>query len=505
MAQQVAKLLTLDEETEAQPLWQPNPDHPDGTPNPQRLALESKADELFYGGAAGGGKSDLLLGLSLSVHKKSVIFRRNYTLLKDLIRRSVEMIGNSDNFNKSEKVWDTGDRVLEFGAMKDEDDKKNWQGRPHSLKGFDEIPEFSRTQYLFAIAWNRSTDPTDAPCRVVVTGNPPIDEAGNWVIEDWGPWLQPDHPHKAEPGELKWYYYDGDHLVWLDNDEPVEVDGQIMLTRSRTFIPAKLDDNPHLKDTAYKTVLNSLPEELRYKFRDGDFSASQKTNPWQVIPTAWVKAAQRRWLEREKPDMPLSGVGVDLVRGGADCFGLSKRYGTWFDEIIKVPGVNVEDGPQAAGLIFHALENETHVGYINMDVIGVGSSGFDSAKVMWPGLAKAINVAEASDYVAMSKTNPPAPLFRMRNKRAEMHWRMREDLDPEHGKDLALPPGPEILADLCAAQYMVQAGGVIQIEKKDDIKKRLGRSPDVGEAVMLANGKDLDGPATTQKVTFGGW
>jgi hypothetical protein len=45
-------------------------------PTPQARALESPADELFYGGSAGGGKSDLLIGAALTRHKRSIIFRR---------------------------------------------------------------------------------------------------------------------------------------------------------------------------------------------------------------------------------------------------------------------------------------------------------------------------------------------------------------------------------------------------------------------------------------------
>ena len=74
----------------------------------------------------------------------------------------------------------------------------------------------------------------------------------------------------------------------------------------------------------------------------------------------------------------------------------------------------------------------------------------------------------------------------MRNKRAEYYWRMREALEPEHGDDVALPPGAEVVADLCAARYKLTTAG-IQIEDKEAIKERIGRSPDVGEAILLAN------------------
>jgi hypothetical protein len=184
--------------------------------------------------------------------------------------------------------------------------------------------------------------------------------------------------------------------------------------------------------------------------------------------------------------MTLSAVGVDVARGGRDSLVIARRYGSWFAEPEKTPGAEVEDGPKAAALVYHALANEQYIGAIHVDVIGVGSSAYDSLAAMYPDAARAVNVAEGSAYVAMSKTDPPAPLFRMKNKRAEMYWRFREALDPDGGAELALPPGNELVADLCAAKYKVLAGGVIQIEEKAKIKERIGRSPDMGEAVMLA-------------------
>jgi hypothetical protein len=76
--------------------------------------------------------------------------------------------------------------------------------------------------------------------------------------------------------------------------------------------------------------------------------------------------------------------------------------------------------------------------------------------------------------------------LKMRNVRAEMYWKMREDLDPKSGLDLALPPGDELIADLVAPRWRMTTTGVL-IEPKKDIRKRLGRSPGQGDAVVLAN------------------
>jgi len=167
---------------------------------------------------------------------------------------------------------------------------------------------------------------------------------------------------------------------------------------------------------------------------------------------------------------------VDAVRGGMDNFTLAKRYDNWFPPVLKVPGRAVPDGPTAAGIIEQQVGKEEPL-IINIDIIGVGGSTYDSTVVMYP-QAWPVNVSERSDYTDRSGR------LRMRNLRAEIHWRLREALDPDHGDDLALPPDKELLADLCAPRYRVTAAGV-QVESKEEIKERIGRSPDVGEAVML--------------------
>ena len=76
--------------------------------------------------------------------------------------------------------------------------------------------------------------------------------------------------------------------------------------------------------------------------------------------------------------------------------------------------------------------------------------------------------------------------YRLVNVRAASYWKLRECLDPVHGEELALPPDAELLADLGAPRYKLTASG-IQLEAKEDIVQRLGRSPDAGDAVVLCN------------------
>ena len=73
------------------------------------------------------------------------------------------------------------------------------------------------------------------------------------------------------------------------------------------------------------------------------------------------------------------------------------------------------------------------------------------------------------------------------NKRALVHWRFREALDPgqEGGSVIAIPPDPQLFADLTAPRWSLTTRG-IKIEEKLEIKKRIGRSPDDGDAVIMA-------------------
>lgn len=451
---------------------------------PQWLAFLSRADEIFYGGAAGGGKSDLLLGLAGEAHQRSIIFRRVFPNLRFLVERSRAIYNaegkehGKDSYNESLHIWRlaNGD-MIEFAAMQYEQDKSNFQGRPHDFIGVDEAPEFIESQILFVSAWNRSEDPNQR-VRLVLTGNPPIDESGTWIVRRYAAWLDKTHPHPAKPCELRWYAtIDGKEQEIADG-KAFEHKGETIYPRSRTFIPAKLDDNPfYSADGRYKSVLQSLPEPLRSQLLNGDFDAANMPDPFQIIPTDWVRQAQKRWTERERPNTPLTAVGIDPSRGGQDKTGIAKRYDNWFDEVVSYPGVVAKDGPIVAELSRQAIGDEKPA-YINVDVNGIGSSVYDHLKVMYENV-RPFNGAEGSEYRDRSGK------LKMRNKRAEMYWRMRDALDPENGDDIALPPDTELLADLCSARYEVSSAGV-KVEDKEEIKERIGRSPDVGEAVMMA-------------------
>ena len=159
---------------------------------PQEEAFKSKADILFYGGAAGGAKTDLLIGLALTAHYQSIIFRREYKQLRWIEDRLRQLLGFGA-YKEGKKIATTQDgRTVELAAIQHEGDEEAFQGRPHDLLEFDEITHFTEKQFRFLMAWRRTTR-VGIRQRVVCAGNPPLAAEGEWVIDFWGPWLDPAH------------------------------------------------------------------------------------------------------------------------------------------------------------------------------------------------------------------------------------------------------------------------------------------------------------------------
>lgn len=454
-------------------LWVPNE-------GPQTEAYNSPADELFYGGQAGGGKTDLLIGLALTAHRRSLVLRRTNKEADKLVERFAEIIGHRNGWNGQDDVWRIDGRTIDIGGCQLENDKQKRKGIPHDLKAFDEITDFSESQYVFITTWTRSTTPGQRT-RIVATGNPPTRPEGLWVIKRWAAWLDPKHPKPARPGELRWYTTIRGKDTEVDGPGPHDIgEPKPVMARSRTFIPAKLSDNPDLEATGYDAVLANLPDELRAAYREGRFDLSMRDDPWQLIPTAWVQAAMERWTPNPPQHAPMCAIGVDVARGGTAQTVIAPRYDAWFAPLLAVPGKETLDGPSVAGLIFSQRRNKATI-VIDMGG-GFGGSPYDFLRQNLPP-EEVIGFNGANSSVARTLDKK----LSFSNKRAEAHWKFREALDPgqEGGSPVCLPSDPELMADLTASTFLVGPRGIV-IEEKTKIAERIGRSPDKGDAVIMA-------------------
>lgn len=422
--------------------------------------------------------TDLLLGLAHRAHLKTIIFRREYPQLKGIEQRADSLFAKIGKYNKSDHYWSLNDgRLIEFGSVPHLDDKDKYQGRPHDLIGFDELPHFLELMYRFLIGWNRNAEHPTQRCRVVGAGNPPTNAEGEWCITYFAPWLDEHHANPAQPGELRWFTTLDGKDIEVGSGEPFLHKGKLIRPRSRTFIPAKIADNPYLMASGYEAVLQSLPEPLRSKMLNGDFKAGRQDHEQQTIPTEWVKMAQARWRERSKPEfLPMTAIGVDVARGGMDKTVLAPLYGNYVAEIETYPGANTPNGPIVAQMIISRMNGAQ--ARINVDAIGVGASVVDTLA----GYELKVSGLISSEK---SETTDRSGLLGFINKRAQWWWKFREMLDPASGYDIALPDTREVLADLVAPRWKLTPRG-IQIESKDDLRDRIGRSPDIGDAIVYA-------------------
>jgi hypothetical protein len=470
---------------------------------PQTLAYESEADITGYGGAAGGGKTDLLCGTALTQHQRTLFLRREKAQTEGIVQRLAQLLGNQDGYSSQHSRWRVGHALIELGGLDNLGDEARWQGRPHDLLGFDEVTEQREAQVRFIMGWNRSDDPGQR-CRTIMTFNPPVTIEGRWVLKYFGPWLDDKHPNPAKPGELRWFttiagedfeVFDDRSFVMVGEERVYDYDParysleDIIIPKSRTFFPARVTDNQYYVNSGYIAQLQAMPEPLRSQMLYGDFKAGIEDDPWQVIPTSWIDAAMDRWKPREAKG-PMDSLGADIAAGGRDNMVIARRHGTWFDDLIRIPGREIPQeraGPIAAGRIIMVRADRAPV---HIDVVGWGLSAtnfLQENKVQ----VIPVNGAERS----LERTRPHAhagsvptasasmPFY---NKRAEIVWRMRETLDPTNPVPASIPDDTKLRADLAAYRWKFTARG-IQIESKEEMKAKLGRSPDDGDAVCLAN------------------
>lgn len=478
------KLILLREKVRRLPVWRP-------LPGPQTLAYNSIAHVTGYGGAAGGGKTDFIAGETTTHHKRVLILRKEKAQTEGIVQRLTEIVGNTTGYNSQRSIWkmQVGTcPIVEFGGLDNPGDERRWQGRPHDLKAFDEVTEMRESQVRFIMGWTRSNDPSVTP-RIIMTFNPPTSAEGRWIIDYFAPWLDKTHPNLAMPGELRWFTTINGKDKEVPDERPFVMDGDlcvydfepsehkredIIYPQSRTFIPARLTDNPIYMRTGYMQELQGLPEPLRSQMLYGDFEAGMEDDAMQVIPTAWVEAAQARWKRPDKLPV-MDTMGVDVARGGKDTTALARRHGMWFDEPLQFPGSATPDGPTVAGLVIANLRDGAP---ILIDVIGVGASPYDflvNARQQTTG----VNVSEKS--VATDRSGR----LTFFNLRSELWWKMREALEPSANTGIALPPSKQLLVDLCAPRWEL-SGRSIQVESRDAIVDRIGRSPDLASAYILA-------------------
>ncbi len=215
--------------------------------------------EGLFGGQAGGGKSQALLMAALQyIHVpkySALILRRSYTDLSlpgAIMERALEWLHSSNaKWNDNKKTWRfPSGATLTFGYLELETDKFRYQGAEFQFIAFDELTQFTESQYSYLFSRLRRLENSNIPLRIRVASNP------GGVGHDW---------------------------VKARFISPPRTE---MEANNRFFIPASLDDNPFIDQVAYEESLNALDPLTRAQLKHGD---------WDIVPSG--NMFQREWFK----------------------------------------------------------------------------------------------------------------------------------------------------------------------------------------------------------------
>lgn len=253
---------------------------------PQTAFLSCPADMVIYGGGAGGGKSWSLLMEPLrhigNPHFNATFFRRTFPQIRNpggLWDASMELyphVGGKPKESDLKWLFPSGSYAV-MRHLKLEKDVLNWQGTELVYVAFDELTHFTEYQFWYLVSRLRSTSGVSPYLRGSCNPDPDsfVRELIDWWIDDDG-FANPDRA-----GVVRHFVRRDNALHW--SDEPTAE------TRSLTFIPSTVYDNPALlkKDPNYLSNLKALPQVDRDRLLGGN---------WNVKPTAG-KVFKNHWFQ----------------------------------------------------------------------------------------------------------------------------------------------------------------------------------------------------------------
>lgn len=282
----------------------------------QELAMNIKVDVIIYGGAAGSGKSRLMLMRPLQhIHDQNftgIIFRRTQEALKKGGSVWPESKKLYRHFNtkvneKDRKHHFPSGAVIAFDGLQYlGDEESNHQGAQYSFIGLDEATHFEESQVLYMIGRLRSEAENDAYC--MMTCNPDPD---SWLLK-WVEWYldEEGYPVREKGGTIRYFITVDSSPIFADTEEElireypdncfVEDNEGVKrkVINTYTFLDGNIYDNPALikNEPKYLAKLKGQSRVNQARLLYGNWYVREEASGY----------FKREWLKKGKP--PLNSV-----------------------------------------------------------------------------------------------------------------------------------------------------------------------------------------------------
>lgn len=236
--------------------------------------------------------------------------------------------------------------------------------------------------------------------------------------------------------------------------------------------------NPYIDPAEIDRARATLPPSIFAQ----EWLAKPGAGDDSLIPYEWLVEAGERWRAWAEAGKAREGryiLGVDVAEGGGDRAVMAHRWGDVVAELEDVTPRTRGDMEPIGHRVTVALEDagKGAKGLAIIDAVGVGAQ-LPSFVRRRGGRCMAYKGS------AGTKLRDSTGTFGFTNLRAASWWHARELLAP--GSTIALPPDPALFAELSAPRIEKRAGARLALEPKDNVRKRLGRSPDRADAVVMA-------------------
>jgi phage terminase large subunit len=253
--------------------------------------------------------------------------------------------------------------------------------------------------------------------------------------------------------------YNTFYKPWKNNELPNNV----------KFIQALVGDNDFREQGSLEKLQQITNKAKRERLLYGNWNYEDE--PDQLILYEWLDAALDVKHEKGK-----KALGVDVARYGDDKSVICEMDGNALIELKTYEGLSID--VFADKVAEKIRSNSIDADLVGIDAVGLGAGTVDILR------RKGLKVKDIVSGEGQERTITDKE-YNFKNLRSQMWWTIREEL---RKGEIAIKCNDDLLfEDLTAPKYEIVGEKMVQIESKKDIKARIGRSPDVGDAFVYAN------------------